>query len=285
MKRILVMLLLTVCMARVGCAEKNDFSGYSDEQLSELQTLGTGEDDNEGWFQSDDGIVKVRAVSLEQDSYPTFVLTYEVECDGMKTTTKDWWDLTSRLTQYTAENKQYANRKVKLKIGEMREFKHTIGTQYEFLLQALGPNEEPITLLRNDSFDLARIFPNEFINYDVKNCAKFANEVKKLLFNPESMIIKDAKVYVPEKEGIKYYTFTITGQNRMGGNTTGLYIARLNEKTGGYDVVEIGTSRYDSPEFIVNNSGIDNSCLSVIIECPDEEKGIELNEYDIVDSM
>ena len=39
MKRILVMLLLTVCMARVGCAEKYDFSGYSDEQLSELQTL------------------------------------------------------------------------------------------------------------------------------------------------------------------------------------------------------------------------------------------------------
>lgn len=236
--------------------------------------IGFAEDTNDNvWFMSDDGILKIRFVSFEEDNYPSYKLTCQFRLDG-ETLSNGWrvsYDLSSVVNSYVSINPSYSNRKVPIKVAEQFVmFQHLRGTMYNFLIPySIGKDDDFSYALPSPIVDLALIYPDEFVNYDIVRAAYIIKEIKKLFFNPDSINLRSATLYIKdETPNIQYFSFEISGQVRAGGINTKEYVVRYDESTGGYIIYDI--EDFDIVTTNYTNTG--NLELEIIVEYGDFDK-------------
>lgn len=198
------------------------------------------------WFKSSDGVVEVKFVSLEESNYPEYRLKLKVRIVGetKEETLIGYYDLSSWVTSFVKKNPSYSNRKVKVTSdGTFDSFKQESGTIYKIELNTAVGGENDYILMK--TLDLSDTFPDDFVNYDIINIAACIKAHVGVLLNASSYSISDASVVESKKyEDIVYYFYTITAQNRMGGNSSNQIVVFFNRKTGKYESYNLTTNKY-----------------------------------------
>ena len=220
------------------------------------------------WFVSDDNMLEVRFISLEETTYPEFTLKLQFRLDGEleSETFSYYYDLTSLFNSYIAKNPSYKNRKVKVTSeGIFVHLKSLRGTQFESKFKVTFGKDAEYFLTAN--IDLATIYPDEFVNYDVLNAAEIINKYKEYLLNPSSMEVSEVSVHQSSSsENITYYTISISAQNRMGGKTNSTIVGRYIIEKGRYDIFRVDLSDIGDSEFVFKDTGISGSIMDTLLD-------------------
>ena len=228
--------------------------------------IGFAEDiDNNTWLMSDDGVVEIRLVSFEEDTYPTYQSTYQLRLDGetMSAIHSSSYDLTTWVNSYASNNPEYNSRKVPIKVAEQfSELQHLRGTMYRATISASVGKDDNFSYSLITTIDLARLYPDEFVNYDIIQAASMIKELKEALYNPDSFTLRSAMLYVPdETPEIQLYVFEVSAQVRAGGINTITCIARYDSSTSNYLIYNLTSS-----ETIVNHDDI-IAFMNMMLEC------------------
>lgn len=230
--------------------------------------------DEETWFMSDDGMVEIRLVSFEEDTYPNFKMRWQLRLDG-ETLSDPWrspYDLSAAIEKYVSNNPSYQNRKVPISTEDkFHVFRHLRGTMYEATLIVYAGKDNAISLtLNNARIDLARIFPDEFVNYDVIRATSMLKEIKKAFYNPDSMKLRSTTLYISDDNpDIQYFCFELSGQVQAGGTNIVTNIARYDDKTGDYLIYDVTSENLIATNY--RNTG--NLELDILVQYMDKFKG------------
>ena len=195
-------------------------------------------EDNEEWFASDDGVLNARIQSVDTTSYSDITLTTAIDNNEIAdSSTSTWhWDLSALISEFAASNPSYGNRRIPITIKEISSFEYLRGTTYRLLIDyTIGRNDEFSGRLAISSFDLADFWPEEYVNYDLMQAISYLKEIKKGMYNPSSLVLREARLYFnPSNPDVLFYYFDISGQVKAGGTSKEICIAyQMNIQTDG----------------------------------------------------
>ncbi|MBQ4089955.1 MAG: hypothetical protein IJC56_08800 [Clostridia bacterium] len=206
----------------------------------------------DGWYLSSDEMLEIKFVSLEEDNYPNYKLTLQYRLHGEQESALQTfnYDLTSTINQYISQNATNKNRKAKVTSdGVFTKFDYQVGTIYSVSLSIEIGGSLKLHLLSD--VDLSVIFPDDFVNYDIINIVSCINAHRNALLNSSSFTIADTKVVTSKKyDNIVYYTYNLTAQNRMGGNSTNAMIAIFDTSTGKFSLFVFDLDNLLDPDTI-----------------------------------
>lgn len=235
----------------------------------------------DGWYLSSDKMIEVKFISLEEANYPDYKLTLQYRLDGEQESELQTYifDLTSVINQYISQNTTNKNRKAKVTSdGIFTEFDYQVGTIYSASLSIKIGGSLTVKLLPD--VDLSVIFPDDFVNYDIINIVSCINAHKNALLNSSSYSIGDTKVVASKQyDNIVYYSYHLTAQNRMGGNTTNEMLAIFDTSTGKFtlfvydldDILDPDIITYDvtTPAYLdalVEYTGISDEAVKLSVD-------------------
>ena len=198
------------------------------------------------WYKSSDGVVEVKFVSFEEKDYPKYTLKLQLRIAGETETAtiSSTYDLSSWVTSFVKNNPSYKNRKVKVTTdGTFNGFAQKSDTTYEISVKVAVGGKSGYRL--TNTIDLSEVFPDDFVNYDIINIATCIEAHVNLLLNSSSYSISNASVIESRKyTDIVYYLYTITAQNRLGGNSSNYIVVFFNKSTGKFASYNLTTNEY-----------------------------------------
>lgn len=187
-----------------------------------------------GWLVSDDDSVEVRFISWEEVAYPSYRITLQFRLDRQQLSDRCSFevDMSDTINSYIVNNQTAKNRKVKVD-SERKVLSLTLvnGTYYVAVIPCIVGGttkiEIPIT------FDLASVYPDEFVNSDALIAATCLKNLLNLLGNPSEYSFSDFSMMRSKKDdAVYFYTFSFTAPNKSGGKTTVTVDANYNVSDG-----------------------------------------------------
>lgn len=205
----------------------------------------SAETDSKQWVLSEDGTVEARFVSFEESAYPTYKLTLQFRIDQSQESDERVFnfDFSNKINQYIAENSTDKNRKVKVTCsGEIKKIVCENGTNYAVWLPCTVGGKESVNLCVHE--DLARIFPDDFVNSDAlcaAACLKIWLDIKGISTGYD---FSDFKMMPGKDENVRLYIFDFTASNRAGGKTTMTMYASYNISDGSAAFIDENNNPY-----------------------------------------